>query len=70
MWHTTKDIGKIAATGFAFGNPITASETLSPIIATSQAYWTANAINDGAQRIGNIGEGVQNFVEDPSLQNA
>lgn len=38
MGETAKDAGELVATGFAFGNPITASGALSPIIATSQAY--------------------------------
>lgn len=70
MGETAKDAGGLVATGLAFGNPLTASEAMAPLIAGSQAYWIGHGINDGAQRIKNIGEGVKNFVEDPSWQNA
>lgn len=66
MGETAKDAGNLALTGLAFGNPLTASNAMAPLIAGSQAYWTGHGINDGAQRIKNIGEGVKNFVEDPS----
>ena len=69
MVETAKDAGELVATGLAFGNPLTASNAMSPLIASSQAYWIGHGINDGAQRIENIGEGVKNFVEDPSWQN-
>lgn len=70
MWETAKDAGNLVATGLAFGNPLTASNTIAPLIVGSQAYWIGHGINDGAQRIDNVGESVQNFVEDPSWQNA
>ena len=70
MGETAKDAGGLVATGLAFGNPLTASNAMAPLITGSQAYWITHGINDGAQRIENIGEGVQNFVEDPSWQNA
>ena len=70
MGETAKDAGGLVATGLAFGNPLTASEVMAPLITGSQAYWIGHGINDGAQRIENIGEGVKNFVEDPSWQNA
>lgn len=63
-------MGKLLATTFAFGNPLTASSAIAPLIAGAQAYWIVNGINDGAKRIDNIREGVKNFVEDPSRQNA
>lgn len=66
MGETAKDAGGLAATGLAFGNPLTASNAMAPLITGSQAYWIGHGINDGAQRIENIGEGVKNFVEDPS----
>lgn len=69
MWETTKDAGELVATGLAFGNPLTASNAMAPLVVGSQSYWIGHGINDGAQKIDNIGEGVQNFVEDPSWQN-
>jgi hypothetical protein len=66
MGETAKDAGELVATGLAFGNPLTAGAYMSPLIVGSQAYWIGHGINDGAQRIENIGEGVKNFVEDPS----
>lgn len=61
MAKTTKDAGNLAMTGLAFGNPLTAGSIMSPLITASQAYWIANGINDGRQRI-------ENLVEDPNLQ--
>ena len=66
MGETAKDVGELSANVLAFGNPLTASAYMAPLIAGSQAYWITYGINDGAQRIENIGEGMQNFVEDPS----
>lgn len=66
MGDTAKDAGNLALTGLAFGNPLTANNVMAPLITGSQAYWIGHGINDGAQRIENIGEGVKNFVEDPS----
>ena len=69
MGETAKDAGSLALTGLAFGNPLTTSNAMAPLITGSQAYWIGHGINDGAQRIENIEEGVKNFVEDPSWQN-
>jgi hypothetical protein len=66
MGQTAKGAGNLVATGLAFGNPLTAGTYMAPLITGSQAYWIGHGIKDGAQRIENIGEGVQNFVEDPS----
>lgn len=63
MAETAKDTGNLVATGFAFGNPLTAGSVMSPLITASQAYWIANGINDGQQRI-------ENLVEDPNLKDA
>ena len=68
MGETAKDTGNLVLTGLAFGNPLTASSTMAPLITGAQAYWISNGIKDGTQRIENIEEGVKNFVEDPSWQ--
>lgn len=70
MGETAKDAGELVATGLAFANPLTASGVMAPLITGSQAYWIGHGINDGAQRIENIGEGAQTFAEEPSWQNA
>lgn len=70
MKKTAKDAGNLIATGLAFGNPLTASKALAPLITAAQAYWIGHGIKDGAQRIENIGKETQNFVENPSWQNA
>lgn len=38
MGETAKDAGNLALTGLAFGNPLTASNAMAPLIAGSQAY--------------------------------
>jgi hypothetical protein len=38
MEETAKDAGGLVATGLAFGNPLTASTYMAPLIAGSQAY--------------------------------
>ena len=38
MGETAKDAGELVATGLAFGNPLTAGEAVTPLIAGSQAY--------------------------------
>ena len=38
MGETAKDVGGLVATGLAFGNPLTASNAMAPLIAGSQAY--------------------------------
>ena len=38
MGETAKDAGGLVATGLAFGNPLTASTYMAPLIAGSQAY--------------------------------
>ena len=70
MEETAKGAGNLVLTGLAFGNPLTASSTMAPLITGAQAYWVGHGIQDGAQRIENIGEGVKNFVEDHSWQAA
>ena len=38
MGETAKDTGELVATGLAFGNPVTTSNVMAPLIAGSQAY--------------------------------
>ena len=38
MGETAKDAGNLALTGLAFGNPLTASSTMAPLITGAQAY--------------------------------
>jgi hypothetical protein len=38
MGETAKDAGNLVATGLAFGNPVTASAYVAPLITGSQAY--------------------------------
>lgn len=43
---TVKSGAKIAATGLAFSNPITASRTLAPLITGSQSYFATVGLKD------------------------
>ena len=38
MGETAKDAGSLALTGLAFGNPLTTSNAMAPLITGSQAY--------------------------------
>lgn len=51
MAETTKDAAKISAMGLAFGNPLTASEAMAPLITAAQAYMVGDGLNDAKQRI-------------------
>lgn len=48
---TTKDTGKLVATGLALGNPVTASSTMAPLITGSQAYFMTEGLKDAYDRI-------------------
>lgn len=51
MKDTAKTAGKLAATGLAFSNPITASATMAPLIAGSQAYFMSEGLKDAYNRV-------------------
>ena len=51
MKDTAKDTGKLAATGFAFSNPVTASATIAPLITGSQAYFMTEGLKDAYDRV-------------------
>ena len=38
MGETAKDTGNLVLTGLAFGNPLTASNAMAPLITGAQAY--------------------------------
>lgn len=48
---TAKDVGKAVATGLAFSNPVTASSTMAPLIAGSQAYFMTEGLKDAYNRV-------------------
>ena len=48
---TAKDAGKLVATGLAFGNPITASAAMAPLITGSQAYFISEGLKDAYNRV-------------------
>ena len=51
MKDTAKGTGKLVATGLAFGNPITTSSTIAPLITGSQAYFITEGLKDAYNRI-------------------
>ena len=51
MKETAKDAGKLVATGLAFGNPVTTSSTIAPLITGSQAYFMTGGLKDAYNRI-------------------
>ena len=59
MGETAKDAGSLALTGLAFGNPLTTSNAMAPLITGSQAYWIGHGINDGAPRPLGLGFSVK-----------
>ena len=50
MKDTAKGAGKLAATGLALGNPITASSAMAPLITGSQAYFITEGLKDAYNR--------------------
>ena len=51
MKDTAKGAEKLVATGLAFGNPITASSTIAPLITGSQAYFITEGLKDAYDRV-------------------
>ena len=51
MKETAKDAGKLVATGLAFGNPVTTSSTIAPLITGSQAYFMTEGLKDAYDRV-------------------
>ena len=51
MKNTAKSAGKLTATGLAFGNPITASSVMAPLITSSQAYFMTEGLKDAYDRV-------------------
>ncbi len=51
MKDTAIGSGKLVATGLAFGNPITSSSTMAPLIAGSQAYFITEGLKDAYNRV-------------------
>ena len=51
MKDTAKGAGKLVATGLAFGNPVTTSSTIAPLITGSQAYFITEGLKDAYNRI-------------------
>ena len=51
MKDTAKGTGKLVATGLAFGNPVTTSSTIAPLITGSQAYFMTEGLKDAYNRI-------------------
>ena len=51
MKDTAKDAGKLVATGLAFGNPVTTSTVMAPLITGSQAYFMTEGLKDAYDRI-------------------
>ena len=51
MKDTAKGAGKLAATGLAFSNPVTASTAIAPLITGSQAYFMTEGLKDAYNRI-------------------
>ena len=51
MKDTAKGAGKLVATGLAFGNPITDSSTMAPLITGSQAYFMSEGLKDAYNRV-------------------
>ena len=51
MKETAKGAGKLVATGLAFGNPVTTSSTIAPLITGSQAYFMTEGLKDAYDRV-------------------
>ena len=51
MKDTAKGAGKLAATGLALGNPITAGSVMAPLITGSQAYFITEGLKDAYDRV-------------------
>ena len=51
MKDTAKGAGKLAATGLALGNPVTASSVMAPLITGSQAYFMTEGLKDAYNRV-------------------
>ena len=51
MKNTVESAGKLAATGLAFSNPVTASATMAPLITGSQAYFMSEGLKDAYNRV-------------------
>ena len=51
MKETAKGAGKLVATGLAFGNPVTTSSTIAPLITGSQAYFITEGLKDAYDRV-------------------
>lgn len=51
MKDTAKGTGKLVATGLAFGNPVTTSSTIAPLITGSQAYFMTEGLKDVYDRV-------------------
>lgn len=51
MKDTAKGAGKLVATGLAFGNPVTTSSTIAPLITGSQAYFMTGGLKDAYDRV-------------------
>ena len=51
MKETAKGAGKLVATGLAFGNPVTTSTVMAPLITGSQAYFMTEGLKDAYDRI-------------------
>ena len=51
MKETAKGAGKLVATGLAFGNPVTASSVMAPLITGSQAYFMTEGLKDAYDRV-------------------
>ena len=51
MKDTAKGAGKLAATGFAFSNPVTASAAMAPFITAAQAYFMTEGLKDAYDRV-------------------
>ena len=50
MKDTAKGAGKLAVTGLALGNPITASSAMAPLITGAQAYFMTEGLKDAYNR--------------------
>ena len=51
MKETAKGAGKLVATGLAFGNPVTTSTVMAPLITGSQAYFMTEGLKDAYNRV-------------------
>lgn len=51
MKDVAESVGKLAATGLAFSNPVTASATMAPLITGSQAYFMSEGLRDAYNRV-------------------